>query len=171
MSQTLETGWIWKTATILWRWTFKYSVVSKTRSTPLPRSTFSTSTLNKSLLLNFATKSAGLRRLSLKLKKFFLIMNILWTSVFMKVLLTKELRNTYKWNIKYPWVNRSDSETNLCLLCPEESCYCGKCGKFEECNFHATEEGCNFHIGIVWINDHMNSLNRSIDSAQDFYHL
>ena len=65
-------------------------------------------------------------------------------------------------------VNRSDSEKNLCLLWSEGSCNCGKC---EKCDYYAREEGFNFHFGIVWINDHMKSLNRNLDSAQYFYHL
>ena len=67
-------------------------VVIKTKSsrqTSLPRSTFSTSILNKSLHLKFATKSNGLRRLSLKLNKFFLIMNILWKGFFSEMILKK----------------------------------------------------------------------------------
>ena len=40
-------------------------------------------------------------------------------------------------------VNSSDSEKHLCPLCPEDSCCCGKC---EECEYIATEEGFNCHI-------------------------
>ena len=78
-------------------------------------------------------------------------------------------------------INKSDSEKNLCPLCPEDSCHCGKC---DECEYIATEEGFSSHMmndhepkdvfnhfGIVWINEHMKNINRNMDYAQDRYHL
>ena len=76
-------------------------------------------------------------------------------------------------------VNISDSEKNPCPLCQECS-YCQN-RTCEECEYKATEEGLSYHImndhepkdvfkhfGLVWINDNMKNISRTLRIATTF---
>ena len=76
----------------------------------------------------------------------------------------------------------SEPKKTLCTLCPENSgnCVCGKC---DECEYFATQEGYSIHImnqheptdvlqhyGMDWINKHFKYVKRNFKYAQDRYH-